>query len=180
MIRRVLFLLPVIVFAVIAGYFLWGLAPDRDPGDVPTAMIDKPTPSFALAAVPGLDVPGLATADLQGGGVAMVNFFASWCVPCRAEHEYLTALAAETEVPLYGINHRDKPEDAVAWLAELGNPYRRIGADPGRAAVEWGVTGVPETFVVDDAGRIRWHHRGPLVPEIIEGEVKPLLRALAP
>lgn len=179
MMRRLLFLLPVIVFAVIAGYFLKGLAPDRDPNNVPTAMIDKPTPSFDLAAVPGLDAPGLATADLQGGGVAMVNFFASWCVPCRAEHEYLTALTEETGVPLYGINHRDKPEDAAAWLAELGNPYRRIGADPGRAAVEWGVTGVPETFIIDDAGRIRWHHRGPLVPELIEREVKPLLRALA-
>src|SRR3546814_2044095 len=73
---------------------------------------------------------------------------------------------------------RDKPEDAAAWLAELGNPYQRIGADPGRAAVEWGVTGVPETFIVDSAGRIRWHHRGPLVPKIIERDVKPLLETL--
>src|SRR3546814_17185691 len=79
---------------------------------------------------------GLATADLAGSGVAMVNFFASWCVPCRAEHPHLTAFVEETGIPLYGINHRDKPEDAAAWLAELGNPYRRIGADPGRAAVE--------------------------------------------
>ena len=178
MMRRLLFLLPVLVFTVIAGYFLWGLAPDRDPSDVPTAMLDKPTPTFDLAAVPGLAVPGLATADLAGGEVAMVNFFASWCVPCRAEHAYLSALAEETAVPLYGINHRDKPEDAAAWLAELGNPYQRIGADPGRAAVEWGVTGVPETFIVDGAGRIRWHHRGPLVPEVIERDVKPLLEAL--
>lgn len=178
MIRRLLFLLPVIVFAVIAGYFLWGLAPDRDPRDVPTAMIDKPVPDFDLAAVPSLEVPGLKTADLAGGEVVLVNFFASWCVPCRAEHGYLSALAEETAVPLYGINHRDKPEDAAAWLAELGNSYQRIGADPGRAAVEWGATGVPETFIVDGAGRIRWHHRGPLVPEIIEREVRPTLAAL--
>lgn len=180
MMVRLLFLLPVLVFAVVAGYFLWGLGPERDPGAVPTAMIDKPTPTFDLAAVPGLDVPGLATADLQGGDVVMVNFFASWCVPCRAEHEHLSALTEETGVPLFGINHRDKPEDAVAWLAELGNPYRRIGADPGRAAVEWGVTGVPETFVIDGDGRIRYHHRGPLLPEVIERELLPLIRALAP
>jgi cytochrome c biogenesis protein CcmG/thiol:disulfide interchange protein DsbE len=180
MLRRLLYLLPVIIFAVIAGYFLWGLSPERDPGNVPAAMIDKPTPDFDLAAVPGLDVPGLATADLAGGKVVMVNFFASWCVPCRAEHPYLTAFSEESGVPLYGINHRDKPEDAAAWLAELGNPYRRIGADPGRAAVDWGVTGVPETFVIDGAGRIRWHHRGPLVPQVIERDLKPLLAALRP
>ena len=180
MMQRLLFLLPVAVFAVIAGYFLLGLAPDRDPSSVPTAMIDKPTPSFDLPAVPGLETPGLATADLASGEVVMVNFFASWCVPCRAEHAFLTDLAARSGVPLYGINHRDKPEDAVAWLAELGNPYRRIGADAGRAAVEWGVTGVPETFIIDGAGRIRYHHRGPLVPDVIGREVEPLLSALRP
>jgi cytochrome c biogenesis protein CcmG/thiol:disulfide interchange protein DsbE len=143
-------------------------------------MIDRPVPDFDLAAVPGLSVPGLATADLAGGEVAMVNFFASWCVPCRAEHRYLTAFAEQTGVPLYGINHRDKPEEAAAWLAELGNPYRRIGADPGRAAVEWGVTGVPETFLIDGAGRIRFHHRGPMVPEVIDRDVMPLLQVLKP
>lgn len=180
MTKRLLFLLPVLIFLVVAGYFLWGLGPERDPKNIPSVMIDKPTPSFDLAAVPGLDAPGLATADLAQGQVVMVNFFASWCVPCRAEHPFLTALVEETGVPLYGINHRDKPEDAAAWLAELGNPYTRIGADPGRAAVEWGVTGVPETFIVDAAGRIRYHHRGPLVPDVIEQQVRPLLEELRP
>ena len=180
MMKRLLFLLPVLIFAVVAGYFLWGLAPDRDPGNVPTAMLDKPIPDFDLPPVPGLDVPGLATVDLSGGEVVMVNFFASWCVPCRAEHPFLTELSETTGVPLYGINHRDRPEDAIAWLTELGNPYRRIGADSGRGAVEWGVTGMPETFIIDGAGRIRWHHRGPLVPELIEREVEPMLRALRP
>ncbi len=178
MAKRLLFLLPVLIFLVVAGYFLWGLGPERDPKNIPTVMIDKPTPSFDLAAVPGLDAPGPATADLAQGQVVMVNFFASWCVPCRAEHPFLTALVEETGVPLYGINHRDKPEDAAAWLAELGNPYARIGADPGRAAVEWGVTGVPETFIIDGEGRIRYHHRGPLVPDVIEQQVRPLLEEL--
>jgi cytochrome c biogenesis protein CcmG/thiol:disulfide interchange protein DsbE len=180
MLRRLLYLLPVIIFAVIAGYFNWGLSPRRDRSTVPTAVIDRAAPGGDLAAVAGLAQPGLATADLAGGEVVMVNFFASWCVPCRAEHPYLTAFSEESGVPLYGINHRDKPEDAVAWLAELGNPYRRIGADPGRAAVEWGVTGVPESFVIDGTGRIRWHHRGPLVPEVIERDLKPLIAALQP
>ena len=178
MLRRLFFLLPVVLFAVVAGYLLWGLAPSRDPNDVPTQMVDKPVPDFDLAAVPGLGQPGLATKDLSGNGVVMVNFFASWCVPCRAEHPYLSAYVEEAGLPLYGINHRDKPEDAAAWLAELGNPYARIGADPGRAAVDWGVTGVPETFVIDSAGRIRYHHRGPLVPEVIERDLRPLIAAL--
>src|SRR3546814_407568 len=130
MIRRLLFLLPVLVFAVIAGYFLWGLAPERDPRDVPTAMLDKPAPDFDLAAVPGLDQPGLATADLAGGGVVMVNFFASWCVPCRAEHPFLSALTEETGGPPYGTNHRTKPEAAAPRLAEHGQPPH--GRDAGR------------------------------------------------
>ena len=176
--RRLLFVLPVLIFAVIAGYFLWGLAPGRDPQSVPTAMLDKPIPGFDLPAVPGLDVPGLASADLAAGEVVMVNFFASWCVPCRAEHGYLSEFVARSGVPLYGINHRDKASAAVAWLAELGNPYQRVGADSGRGAVEWGVTGVPETFIIDGTGRIRYHHRGPLLPEVLEREVEPLLRAL--
>lgn len=178
MTQRLLFLLPVLLFVVVAGYFLWGLSPDRDPQALPSGMIDNPTPNFDLPPVPGLEQPGFASADLGRGEVVMVNFFASWCVPCRAEHPFLTELAEETGVPLYGINHRDKPEDAAAWLEELGNPYSRIGADSGRGAVEWGVSGVPETFILDGEGRIRYHHRGPLLAELIEQEVEPMLRAL--
>ncbi len=175
--RRLLFLLPVAVFLAVAAAFLWGLQPGRDPSLVPSAMIDEPAPEFALPPVEGLDRPGLARADL-GGEVSLVNVFASWCVPCQAEHPLLTELTERTGVPLYGINFKDKAADAVAWLERLGNPYARVGADAGRAAIEWGVYGVPETFVIDRAGRIRYHHRGPLVPELIESDILPLLREL--
>ncbi len=178
MMKRLLYLLPALLFVVIAGYFLWGLSPERDPQALPSVMVDKPTPTFDLPAVPGLPQPGFATTDLGQGEVVMVNFFASWCVPCRAEHPFLTELAERRGVPLYGINHRDKPAAAIAWLEELGNPYERIGADAGRGAVEWGVSGVPETFILDGEGRIRYHHRGPLLGTLIEDEVEPMLRAL--
>ncbi len=178
MTQRFLYLLPVLLFAVVAGYFLWGLDPGRDPRLVPSARVGKPVPTFDLPAVEGLQQPGLASADLAVGEVTLLNFFASWCVPCRAEHPFLTELAERSGVPLYGINHRDKPAAAVAWLDELGNPYQRIGADAGRGAVEWGVSGVPETFILDGEGRIRYHHRGPLVGGLIEKEVEPMLRAL--
>src|SRR3546814_20794588 len=104
MMRRLLFLLPVLIFAVIAGWFFWGLSQNRDPSAVPTAMIDKPAPAFDLAAVPGLAVPGLATADLAGSGGAMVHFFASWFVPCRAAHPHLPAFVCATGIPPHGLH----------------------------------------------------------------------------
>jgi len=177
MTRRLLFLLPALGFILIAGYFLWGLSSGRDPNFIPSTMISKPVPVFDLAPVAGVDLPGLSDSDLKEGEVVLVNFFASWCVPCRAEHPYISALADDKGIPLYGINHRDKPEDAARWLAQLGNSYSKIGADPGRAVVEWGVYGVPETFVVDGKGQIRYHHRGPLMPDIIEGELLPAIAA---
>ncbi len=178
MVRRLLFLSPVVIFAVIAGYFFWGLNPERQVNFIPSTMIDKPTPDFDLPPVAGLSQPGFASADLKTGGVLLVNFFASWCVPCKAEHPVLTKLAAQEEVPLYGINYKDEPDSAQTWLAELGNPYERIGADEGRAAIEWGVYGVPETFVIDGEGRIQYHHRGPLLDERVINEITGLIRAL--
>jgi len=175
--RRLLFLLPALGFILIAGYFLWGLSSGRDPSYIPSTMISKAVPQFDLAPVDGVDLPGLSDEDLKQGEVVLVNFFASWCVPCRAEHPYISALAENDGIPLYGINHRDKPEDAARWLDRLGNSYSKIGADPGRAVVEWGVYGVPETFVVDGQGQIRYHHRGPLLPDIIEAELLPAIEA---
>jgi cytochrome c biogenesis protein CcmG/thiol:disulfide interchange protein DsbE len=180
MVKRLLFLLPVLLFAVIAGYFLWGLNPGRDPKAVPSALIDKPVPAFELPSLDGTDLPGLETADLTNGGVTLVNIFASWCLPCRAEHPLLMELAKDPEIRLVGIAFRDKPEDTVAWLAELGNPYGRIGVDArGRAAIDWGSSGVPETFVIDRTGKIRYQHIGPIHPNQLKQTILPLLEDLA-
>ncbi|MCG8355881.1 MAG: DsbE family thiol:disulfide interchange protein [Kiloniellales bacterium] len=181
MTQRLLFLLPALVFAVIAGYFLWGLTdPDHNPRQVPSALVGKPVPDFDLPPVAGVEVPGLATADLAEGPVTLVNFFASWCVPCRAEHPIFMRLAEEGRVRMVGINYRDKPEDAATWLAELGNPYERIGADAkARAGIDWGVSGVPETFVVDRAGQIRYQHIGPILPKDLEQTLLPLIEGLS-
>ncbi len=179
MLKRLIFLLPVLTFAVIAAYFLWGLDPRRNPSEVPSVLIDKPVPEFILPALEGAGVPGFSSADLASGEVVLVNVFASWCFPCRVEHPLLMRLAEDPSIQIYGINYRDKPLDAVRWLAELGNPYKRIGADErGRVGIDWGVYGVPETFIIDREGRIRYRHVGPLYPFQLEETLWPLIRDL--
>ena len=174
--RRLLFLLPALVVVVIGLGLGFGLT--RDAQEIPSALIDRPVPGFALAALDGVERPGLAAADL-GGEVALLNVFASWCAPCRVEHPVLTRLAEARGIPLYGINYKDAPADAAAWLAELGNPYRRIGVDPeGRTGIELGLTGVPETYVVDADGRIRYRHAGPITPRDVEESLMPLIEEL--
>ncbi len=178
--RRLAYLVPLIVFAILAGYFLWGLRPDRNPRDLPSAMIDKPVPEFVLPPIDGMDGPGLGAADLRTGEVTLVNFFASWCVPCRIEHPFLLELAQRDKVRLFGINYKNKPEEARAWLAELGNPYGRIGADAsGRVGIDWGVYGLPETFVVDRAGRIRYRQIGPIDQKALDETIRPMIRELS-
>jgi len=165
--KRLLFVLPLVVVAGIGGFLLWGLNPDRDPSVLPSVLIDEPAPAFALSALEGAGVPGLSREDLVGAsGPVLVNVFASWCIPCRAEHAVLTRMAERDGVVLYGINYKDKPGEARAWLDELGNPYARIGSDyDGRAGIEWGLTGVPETFVVDAGGTVRLRHVGPIISD---------------
>ena len=177
---RALYLLPALVFVVIAGYFLWGLAdPSRDPSAVPSARVGNDILPFELEPVDGTGVPGLSSLDLASGEVTMVNFFASWCVPCRAEHPFLMRLAEEGMVRLVGINYTDRPQAAVQWLEELGNPYSHIGSDlSGRAGIDWGVSGVPETFIVDGNGKIVHQQIGPIFPEILENEILPLIEDL--
>lgn len=173
-VRRLLYLVPVIAFAALAFYFFTVLS--HDPSVLPSAMIDQPTPEFALGGLG--DKPGLARADFTHE-VAVINFFASWCIPCRTEHPLLMRLSDELKTPLYGIDYKDKPEDAARFLTQLGDPFHRIGADrDGRVGIDFGVYGVPETYVIDKAGRIRLRHVGPLTPEDIAREIAPLVKAL--
>jgi len=164
---RIFALIPLVVALVFGGFFLWGLDPDRDPNNIPSVLISQPAPEFALPAVEGLDTPGFSRADLVGNdGPVIVNVFASWCVPCRAEHSVLTQLVEREGQRLFGINYKDKPPDATRWLAELGNPYEKIGSDiKGRAGIEWGISGVPETFIVGGDGTVLYRFVGPVVGE---------------
>ena len=174
--RRLLFILPLAAFAAVAGWFAVGLS--RDPAVLPSALIDRPMPDFALPALAGMDTPALADETIKGE-VALVNFFASWCVPCRIEHPILMRLAAEKRVAVYGINYKNDAPEAAAWLRTLGNPFRAIGYDrEGRVAIEWGVYGVPETFVVDRQGRIRHRQVGPITPRVLDETIAPLLAEL--
>jgi cytochrome c biogenesis protein CcmG/thiol:disulfide interchange protein DsbE len=172
--RRLLFLVPLALFAVLAGYFTLGL--NRDPSVLPSALIDKPAPEFSLPALG--EGPGLAKADLAGR-VTLVNFFASWCAPCRVEHPLLMRLKQEGRVALYGIDYKDRPAEASRLLAQLGDPYGRIGVDrDGRTAIDFGVYGVPETYVIDKGGRIRYRQVGPITREDYERRILPLLKQL--
>lgn len=175
MIRYMLFGLPLIALVALVAVF--ALSIDRDPGLVRSVLIDRPAPAFAMAEVPGLGVPGFDTAALQGE-VTVVNVFASWCIPCRDEHPLLVELREVTGVRLFGINQSDAPENARAFLAELGNPYDAVGMDRDRrVSIDWGVYGVPETFVVDARGTITFKHVGPLTPAAIEAGLLPAIAA---
>jgi cytochrome c biogenesis protein CcmG, thiol:disulfide interchange protein DsbE len=176
MTRRLAFLLPVALFAALLVVFSIGLT--HDPHLVPSALIDRPAPDFAL---PGLydAAQGLSHDDL-GGRVTLINFFASWCAPCREEHSQLMALAHRPGVTLEGIAYKDKPEDSRRFLDRLGNPFRRIGVDrDGATAIDFGVYGVPETYLVDPSGHIRYRQVGPLTADDIEQKILPLIRASA-
>jgi cytochrome c biogenesis protein CcmG/thiol:disulfide interchange protein DsbE len=173
--RRLLFVLPAVIFVGVGIGLAVGLT--RDPSTLPSALIDHPVPEFALPPLPGRNGPGFSSGDLKGG-VSLVNVFASWCVPCRVEHPLLRALAREG-VAIYGINYKDPAENAAGWLAELGDPYRAVGVDrDGRVAIDWGVYGVPETFVIDREGRIRYRFVGPMQPRDLDQTLRPLLGQL--
>ena len=175
-----LVLAPVALFAGLALLFAVALG-RGDPSKLPSALIGKRAPALALAPVEGLveagrPVPGLSGADLARGRPTVVNFWASWCQPCVDEHPLLVALAKRTGVTIAGVNYKDQPDSARRFLARLGNPFTAVGTDPsGRAAIEWGVYGMPETFVVDGRGTIVYKHVGPLSAESIEQRILPAI-----
>jgi len=171
--RYVLFGLPLLALVALVAIFAFSI--NRDPNLVRSVLIDKPAPAFVLEAVPELGVPGFDTASLKGQ-VSVVNVFASWCIPCRDEHPLLLALRDTANIRLLGINQNDVPENARAFLAELGNPYDAVGADRDRrVSIDWGVYGVPETFVVDADGIITFKHVGPLTPQTLQSDLLPAI-----
>ena len=173
--RRLLFILPALLFAGLAAYLALGLT--KDPHVLPSALIDKPAPEFSLPGLGGKQ--GVAKADFAGK-VTLVNFFASWCAPCRVEHPLLMRLAEEGKVTLWGVAYKDRPEDSQKFLSQLGDPYQRIAVDrDGRVAIDFGVYGVPETYVIDREGRIRFRQVGPISPADWDQKLAPLLRQLA-
>ena len=172
--KRLLFLLPVLLFAGIVGFFALGLT--HDPAKLPSVLIDRPLPAFELAGLSAAK-PGFGSAVFTGEP-KLLNVFASWCAACPQEHSMLGRIASEG-VQVYGINWKDTPEAASAWLAKFGNPYTRIGSDPSaRTGIDLGVTGVPETFVVDKRGRVRYKQIGPISVADWEQVLKPMLARL--
>jgi len=172
--RRAL-LVPIAIFIALLVLFAVGLT--LDPRNIPSPLIGKPVPEFSLPPVKGRTL-GLSAANLKGE-VSLVNVFASWCVACREEHPQLMQLSRQGIVPIHGLNYKDAPDDAANWLEQLGDPYTRTGADrDGRVAIDWGVYGVPETFVIDGNGRIAYKHIGAITPEVLKEKILPLIEKL--
>jgi cytochrome c biogenesis protein CcmG, thiol:disulfide interchange protein DsbE len=181
---RLAVLMPLILFLALAALFLFRLGAG-DPSRLPSALIGRPVPDTPLPPVEGLlrdgvPTPGIATADFKGA-VSLVNVWASWCVPCHDEAPLLMKLAADKRFRIVGINYKDQPDNARRFIGRYGNPFAAVGADVnGRASIDWGVYGVPETFVIDRDGRISYKLVGPITADNIEAVLKPQLeKALA-
>ena len=168
-------LIPLLIFIVLVGFLAVGLS--LNPREIPSPLINKPAPAFSL---PALDAPEqkISVQDLHGK-VWILNVWASWCVACRIEHPLLVEFAKTGTVPIYGLNYKDKRDDAIGWLAKFGNPYARSLSDTdGLVGIDFGVYGVPETFVIDKTGVIRMKHIGPVTPEVLRDDIIPLVRKL--
>ena len=179
--RRFGLALPLLMFAVLAGLF-WYALHAGDPSLLPSPLIGKPVPEFTLPPIEGLSadgaaVEGFASADLAQGEPTIVNVFASWCVECQVEHPLLLSLSKQPGIRLYGIDYKDDQASARRFLGRYGNPYARVGADAsGRTAIDFGVYGVPETYVVTGDGKIAYRHVGPLTEAAIRNKILPLLK----
>ncbi|MGK0267366.1 MAG: cytochrome c biogenesis protein CcmG/thiol:disulfide interchange protein DsbE [Maricaulis sp.] len=172
---RWLAFLPLVLFAVMALYFGMGLR--EDPGAIPSQLINEPLPAFDLEPVAGRD-HGLSNADLAGH-VSLLNVFGSWCPPCEIEHPMLMQIARSGIVPIYGVDWRDTPEAGAAWLARHGDPYAAVGLDPdSHLAIDLGITGAPESFLIDATGRVRYRHVGIITQSDWTETILPLIREL--
>jgi cytochrome c biogenesis protein CcmG/thiol:disulfide interchange protein DsbE len=169
------FVLPLVIFVVLVVFLAIGLG--HDPHEVPSPLINKPAPAFQL---PQLHEPTKTfSAQEMKGKVWLLNVWASWCISCREEHPVLLELARTGAVPIYGLNYKDKREDAIDWLDDLGNPYLLSAADiDGRVGIDYGVYGAPETYLIDRDGVIRYKHIGPLTPDVLQGKILPLVKDL--
>lgn len=177
-------LIPLIVFLALAGIFYKQLSGGGSSRELPSALIGKPAPIINLPELTGLKVNGVQVPALNGdvfaGKVTVLNVFASWCAPCRLEHPQLMELAKDKRIQMAALNYKDAPENALRFLGQLGNPYTIVGVDEkGRAAIEWGVYGVPETYIVGPYGIIRFKHVGPISAELLDEAIKPLIEKLA-
>ena len=180
---KAVLILPLVLVLGVIGLMFVRLRLGGDPSNLPSVLIGKPVPEFNLAAIPRLEnergapVSGFSSDTLKNGKVSLLNFWASWCVPCLAEHPQLVELAKEG-VPLYGIDYKgDSSEAARRFLTKHGNPFLAVGADEtGMTGIDLGVTGVPETFVIDGSGRIVMRYQGPMTPEVIAEKIRPAIK----
>ena len=179
--RRFGLALPLLIFTALAGLF-WYALHGGDPSLLPSPLIGKPVPNFTLPPIEGLspegkEVPGFASSDLAQGEPTIVNVFASWCVECQVEHPVLLALGQQSGLRLYGIDYKDDAASARRFLGRYGNPYAKVGADaPGRVAIDFGVYGVPETYVITGDGKVAYRHVGPLTEDAMKEKILPLLK----
>lgn len=184
--RLLIAFLPLVVFIALSGVFLYQLGSGKDASEIPSVLIGTRAPSLDLPPLEGLSangapVPALTDAAIEGK-LALVNVWASWCVPCRQEHPILLELARDPRIELVGINYKDKNENALRFLGELGNPFAAVGVDPvGKAAIDWGVYGIPETYLVAPDGEILFKQIGPFTVESLRDKLLPAIeKAVAP
>ena len=173
---RLLFLLPLATLLVLAGFFGWSLLSGRDPASIGSAVVNRPAPPLAAPALREGE-PALTDALLRSGKPVLINFFASWCAPCLLEHPLLLRLRERECATIIGIAWKNKPDEARAWLKKLGDPFRYAGVDPeGKLSLDWGLSGVPETYLVDGDGIVRLHYRRAINERDVTESILPLLR----